>query len=91
MAMVGIADTDDDDGNAASGKVTAQNKSNVNENCPYDPGMDYMRDRAWKIFTARGIHDRGVMVKLSAEAVKQKVILKNLEAFIVKTLEHGNE
>jgi len=91
MAIVGIADTDDDDGNAASGKTPPPNKSNVNENSPYDPNVDYMRDRAWKIFQVRGIQDRGVMAKLSAEAVKQQVKIKNLEAFIVKTLEHGND
>ena len=35
MAMVGIADTDDDDGNAASGKV-------VNQNSAYDPNNQKM-------------------------------------------------
>ena len=89
MAMVGIADTQDDDGNAASGNVVKTKA--VNENSVYDSGNEKMREFLWIIFKNQKVEDRGIMIKLAAEATNQQVKLKNLEAFIVKTLEHGND
>ena len=80
MAMVGIADTDDDDGNAASGKV-------VNQNSAYDPNNQKMREWLWgDIFLKAKIFDKSLQTKIAADATRDKIKLKDLPHYVMSTL-----
>jgi len=91
MAMVGIADTDDDDGNAGSFGRKPSKKVEMNENSVFNNANEAMSQWLEKAFSKLEITDRSMRVTLSAQATRDKVKLKDMSAYINQKLEHQND
>jgi len=92
MAMVGIADTDDDDdGNAGSFGRKPSKKVEMNENSVFNNANEAMSQWLEKAFSKLEITDRSMRVTLSAQATRDNVKLKDMSAYINQKLEHQND